>query len=167
VPSSADACGGRSRSHRQRHIASHNQSACVDEDIAELIEALWRAGCSTLFTCVDLSEEGWAQLAFADSRSLERAYETLAELIARIDDREMRHRLDGTEQSCEYGPDGSTITYHQPVTVLWRADARHDLAWLAGSGPPATLQFTLWMPCSDALTLNQLLVEGVPTPPPA
>lgn len=65
----------------------------------------------------------------------------------------MRHRLDGTEQSCEDAPDGSIVTYYQPAAALWRADVRLGLVWSAGGGPPASFYFTLWMPCSDGRAL--------------
>ena len=79
-----EACGAGPRTHAQRHLARAGQSACVDVDIAELVDELWAAGCSTVFTCVDLHEEGYTQLGFSDSASLARAYETLAALIERV-----------------------------------------------------------------------------------
>lgn len=48
-----EACGGRSSEHPTRHIEFGVQSACVDDQLADLIVACWRAGITTTESCQD------------------------------------------------------------------------------------------------------------------
>jgi hypothetical protein len=49
--------------HPTRHIKHREHEADIDEDIADLVLAMWRAGIETVYSCQDRDGEAWIQLS--------------------------------------------------------------------------------------------------------
>lgn len=78
--------------HRQRHVRANGREACVDEALADIITALWKANCDTRNNCQDVDGEAFVVPAMGHAAA---AMDVLARIgiQARNDHGELYFRL--------------------------------------------------------------------------
>jgi hypothetical protein len=132
--------------HPQVAVDHAGETVSVDEGMVDLLRMLWSQGAATVFSCQG-GEDVRASVSFLDGCSLERAVETLADILAEAGEQQALRRLQ--QRSGE--PGAWTI---RAWPRLWFLGP--DRTPPAGE-PDGTLYYRLEFPAADRVLLAGIL----------